>query len=136
MCQYVTLRNVFTDNLWNVHIEQCSLVCYNLLVHNNMCYGGGYGILMLEPTGQQEVASFPTCKQEKKRGVYMAYKKTDRLIAYNNQYNKDKYDRFSLMLPKDKKAIIKNEAEKNGESINAFINRAIDLLLDSSSKKL
>ena len=39
----------------------------------------------------------------------MAYKKTDRLIAYNNQYNKDKYDRFSLMLPKGKKEVIQNE---------------------------
>ena len=63
----------------------------------------------------------------------MAYKKTDRLIAYNNQYNKDKYDRFSLMLPKGKKEVIQNEAKKNGESVNAFINRAIDLLLDSLS---
>lgn len=67
LCQYVTLHNVFTDNLWNVHIEQCLLVCYNLLVHYDMCCGGGgYGILMLEPTGQQEVTSFPTCKQEKR----------------------------------------------------------------------
>ena len=63
----------------------------------------------------------------------MAYKKTDRLIANNNQYNKDKYDRFSLMLPKGKKEVIQNEAKKNGESVNAFINRAIDLLLDSLS---
>ena len=47
----------------------------------------------------------------------MAYKKTDRLIAYNNQYNKDKYDRFSLMLPKGKKEVIQNEAKKNGEII-------------------
>lgn len=61
----------------------------------------------------------------------MAYKKTDRLIAYNNKYNKDKYDRFSLMLPKGKKEVIQRKAEKNGESVNAFINRAIDLLLDS-----
>lgn len=112
------------------------LVCYNLLVHYDMCRGGGYGILTLEPTGQQEVTLFPTCKQEKREVVYMAYKKTDRLIAYNNQYNKDKYDRFSLMLPKGKKEVIQNEAKKNGESVNAFINRAIDLLLDSSSKKL
>lgn len=48
-------------------------------------------------------------------------------------YNKDKYDRFSLMLPKGKKEVIQNEAKKNGESVNAFINRAIDLLLDSLS---
>ena len=53
----------------------------------------------------------------------MAYKKTDRLIAYNNQYNKDKYDRFSLMLPKGKKEVIQNEAKKNGEKLSKMKQR-------------
>ena len=63
----------------------------------------------------------------------MAYKKTDKLIKYNNEFNKEKYDRFSLMLPKGKKEIIKDKATENGESVNAFINRAIDELLKKES---
>ena len=55
----------------------------------------------------------------------MAYKKTDKLIEYNNQYNRDKYDRFSLMLPKGKKDIIKASL-RDGESVNSFINALID----------
>lgn len=55
----------------------------------------------------------------------MAYKKTDKLIEYNNQYNKEKYDRFSLMLPKGKKSMIQ-QALKDGESVNGFINALID----------
>lgn len=54
------------------------------------------------------------------------YKKTDRLIKYNNDFNREKYDRVSLMLPKGKKEVLKDKAQKNGESVNMFINKAID----------
>lgn len=56
----------------------------------------------------------------------MAYKKTNKLIEYNNDYNKTHYDRISLLVPQGKKEIIKQQAELNGESVNAFINRAIE----------
>lgn len=36
------------------------------------------------------------------------------------------YDRINLTLPKGQKNIIKAHAESQGESVNAFINRAID----------
>ena len=36
------------------------------------------------------------------------------------------YDRINLPLPKGQKDIIKAHAEGRGESVNAFINRAID----------
>lgn len=49
--------------------------------------------------------------------------------TYNNDFNRENYDRISLMLPKGKKDIIKIKAQENGESVNAFINRAIDILL-------
>ena len=55
----------------------------------------------------------------------MAYKKTDKLIQYNNEYNKNNYDRVSLMLPAGKKETIK-KALKDGESVNGFINTLID----------
>lgn len=60
----------------------------------------------------------------------MAYKKTDKLIQYNNDYNKNNYDRISLMVKKGDKDKIKRHAEARGESVNAFINRAIDMLLE------
>lgn len=56
----------------------------------------------------------------------MAYKKTDKLIKYNNQFNKDNYDRVSLMIAKGKKEQIQALAKSNGESLNGFINRLID----------
>ena len=40
-------------------------------------------------------------------------------------YVKDKYDRVVLTMPKGKKEGIKTHAEAQGESLNAFINRAI-----------
>lgn len=48
-----------------------------------------------------------------------------------NKYIEGHYDRINLTVPKGKKEIIKLAADRNAESVNAFINRAIDLLLDS-----
>ena len=42
-----------------------------------------------------------------------------------NKYMKDNYDRVNLTLPKGQKDRIKAHAENRGESVNAFINRAI-----------
>lgn len=61
----------------------------------------------------------------------MAYKDIASAIKYNNDYNKQAYDRISLMVPKGRKEEIKAEAIKHGESINAFINRAIDQLMNA-----
>ena len=47
-------------------------------------------------------------------------------VAYNNEFNKNNYDRVGLLMPKGKKEVVKNYAKKKGESVNAFINRAID----------
>lgn len=60
----------------------------------------------------------------------MAYKDKSQAIKYNNEFNKQAYDRISLMVKKGKKTIIQEKAKENGESVNTFINRAIDLLLD------
>lgn len=45
---------------------------------------------------------------------------------YRNSWISEKLDRINLTVPKGKKDIIKAHAEKKGESVNAFINRAID----------
>ena len=61
----------------------------------------------------------------------MSYKKTDKLIKYNNEYNKQNYDRISLMLPKGKKKLIQQAAKVQGISTNQFINAQIDKQLDA-----
>lgn len=43
-----------------------------------------------------------------------------------NKYMKENYDRVNLTLPRGKKEAVKAHAESQGESLNAFINRAID----------
>ena len=45
---------------------------------------------------------------------------------YKNQFIAENYDRVNLTVPKGKKELVKNHAEAQGESTNAFINRAID----------
>lgn len=43
-----------------------------------------------------------------------------------NKYMAENYDRVNLTMPKGRKDKIKAHAERRGESLNAFINRAID----------
>lgn len=47
-------------------------------------------------------------------------------VAYDNAFIAKTYDRINLTVPKGKKDEIKAYAESKGESVNAFINRAID----------
>ncbi len=42
-----------------------------------------------------------------------------------NKYMKENYDEFKVRSPKGQKEIIQSHAERRGESVNAFINRAI-----------
>ena len=43
-----------------------------------------------------------------------------------NKYRKNNYDLIQITMPKGRKDEIKAHAEGQGESVNAFINRAID----------
>ncbi len=43
-----------------------------------------------------------------------------------HKYVKENYDRLDISMPKGKKSVIKAHAEAQGESVNAFINRAVD----------
>lgn len=43
-----------------------------------------------------------------------------------HKYVKANYDRLELTVPKGKKETIKTHAEAQGQSVNGFINRAID----------
>ena len=44
----------------------------------------------------------------------------------NRKWDTANLDRVSVAMPKGKKDIIKAHAEKNGESVNGFVNRAIN----------
>ena len=49
--------------------------------------------------------------------------------ASKNAWNARNYDRINLTVPKGKKDEIKDHAESRGESVNGFINRAIDTVI-------
>lgn len=47
-------------------------------------------------------------------------------VKYQNDFINTNYDRINLTVPKGKKAVIKEMAAAAGESVNEFINRAIN----------
>ena len=47
-------------------------------------------------------------------------------IKYNNEYNKQSYDRINLMTEKGKKSQWAEKAKAAGLSLNAYITRAVD----------
>lgn len=59
----------------------------------------------------------------KKPGAYTGY--TEARKAANAKYEKETVERVSLVLAKGEKSKIKSHATKQGESLNAFIKRAI-----------
>ena len=56
----------------------------------------------------------------------MARPKTKTTAQVKNDYAKKAYDDVRLQVKKGKKEIIKSHATAHGESVNGFINRAID----------
>ena len=59
-------------------------------------------------------------------------KNSEARIRANNKYNEKAYDRINIAVPKGKKDVIKAYAEARGESVNAFVNEAIDAALTGS----
>lgn len=55
-------------------------------------------------------------------------------VAYDNAYIAKSYDRVNLTLPKGQKDIIRAHAESRGESVNAFIQRAIAEAMERDNK--
>lgn len=51
------------------------------------------------------------------------------------KYNAKSYDRVELKVTKGKKETIKAHAENKGESLNGFINRAIDETMERDNTK-
>lgn len=56
---------------------------------------------------------------------------------YRNKWISEKLDRVNLTMPKGQKDVAKAHAEAQGESLNAFINRAINETMerDGSGKE-
>lgn len=53
-----------------------------------------------------------------------------------NKYIAKAYDRINLTVPKGKKDIIQAHAETNGQSVNGFINEAIDEKMKAGSRTI
>ena len=52
-----------------------------------------------------------------------------------NNYNREKYDRINLMIPKGERETWKAEAEKRGLSLNALIQQAVKNYIESEVNK-
>ena len=52
-----------------------------------------------------------------------------------NKYIKENYDTYRLTFPKGKKEELKTHAATTGESLNGFVNRAIDETMERDNMK-
>ena len=52
-----------------------------------------------------------------------------------DKYLKEKVDTIAVRVPKGKKEVISSHAEAKGESVNAFMNRAIDTQIAQDNEK-
>ena len=59
----------------------------------------------------------------------------ERKAKWQNDYIAKTYDRINLTVPKGQKDIIKLHADATGESVNAFIARAIKTQMEIDNKK-
>lgn len=59
----------------------------------------------------------------------------EKAIKYKNDFIKETYDRINLTTRKGNKELIKSHAQKQGESLNGFINRAINETIDRDNEK-
>ena len=56
-------------------------------------------------------------------------------VRANNKFNAKKYDRIAVNVPKGKKSDLQSHAAIHGESLNGFINRAIDETVERDTNK-
>lgn len=54
---------------------------------------------------------------------------------WNKENMKELYDRGNILFPKGQKEIIQGHATEQGESLNAFINRAISETIERDKQK-
>ena len=51
------------------------------------------------------------------------------------KYDQEKIDRIAMRVPKGKREVIQAHAQEQGESINAFLNRAVDETIERDQEK-
>jgi predicted HicB family RNase H-like nuclease len=61
--------------------------------------------------------------------------KTKTSSTVKNRYNAKAYDQLPIRVHKGKKEEIQTHAAANGESLNAFVNRAIDEAMERDNSK-
>ena len=71
--------------------------------------------------------------EETKTPRYIRGKYSEGQKEATRKYNEKAYDRIELKVPKGKKDIIKAFAAKNGESLNGFVNKAIDEAMNKTT---
>ena len=59
---------------------------------------------------------------------------SDALKRAIKKYDQEKIDRIPMRVPKGKKEVIQEHAAARGESINAFLNRAVDETMARDNK--
>ena len=74
---------------------------------------------------------FEAPKLRKEVNVMAVSKAQQRAVA---KYMKENYDNVQVRMPKGKKEKIKAFAESKGESINGFVNRAIDEAMENEGE--
>ena len=65
----------------------------------------------------------------------MPQKYTEARKAGNRKWDANHLDRISVAMPKGKKDEIKAHAQRQGESVNAFVNRAIVETMERDKKE-
>lgn len=65
----------------------------------------------------------------------MAYKDKSDAIKYNNQFIRETYDRINLTVPKGRKDVIQSHAAAQSQSVNAYINQAVDERMERDDRK-
>jgi len=80
-------------------------------------------------THMKEGATMP----EEKKSTYTG--QTDARRKASAKYLKESVEDVRIRVPKGQKATIKSHAEKQGESMNAFVIRAIDETMERDSGK-
>ena len=60
---------------------------------------------------------------------------SDALKRAIKKYDQEKIDRIPMRVPKGKKEIIQDHAAAHGESVNAFLNRAVDETIQRDNNK-
>ena len=57
----------------------------------------------------------------------------DNETTYRNEYNRQKYDRIGLMIPKGQGDVWKAEAKQRGMSLNAFVMQAVTEYMEKNT---